>query len=231
MKKKDAQNIGILILIILILRLISYPFVWLYEQVGSTGIVATIILALISIAVFVNILRKRDEHNFNKLVIFALNNKMSPVEAKEINIRLSKSNFPRAALIRRLQIIRDSIDISLASKKRDTAESRFSLVMESYKEIVKEHSHLIKPETMNAITNVVYEAENTFHTNLYRNTAIAHLDKVKKLKTIKSKRKYIQLAKDTLNEGLANSKSDSNILNYFMIKVLEKEQDVENGIL
>ncbi len=46
-----------------------------------------------------------------------------------MNLKLAKSNFPGSALIRNLQIIRDSIEIALTSKKRDTAESRMNTLI------------------------------------------------------------------------------------------------------
>ena len=54
---------------------------------------------------------------------------------------------------------------------------------------------------------------------MYNNIALAHLEKADKLKTIKSKIKYLEQAKEILNEGLENSKSCKNVLNETLSRV------------
>jgi len=189
MKKSEAQAIGPLILI----GIAIYPFVWIHEKIGWSGIVYWNVRTT-----------RKDNEEFNKLVLYVLHNRLHPDEAKKLNYSLAKTNFPRSALIRRLQILRDSIEIALASKKRDTAESRMTEVRSSYEEIRQEHPHLVAPETLAEIDRVVGECEKEFSTVLYANIANAHIEKAEKLKTDKSKAKYAALAMEAIVEGLEN---------------------------
>jgi len=119
-----------------------------------------------------------------------------------MNLKLARSNFPRSALIRNLQIIRDSIEIALTSKKKDTAQSRMDTLLERYEEIRAEQSGLVSMEVMNEISSVIQDTKYQFHTMLYLNTATGYMDKIEKLKTNKSKEKYLDQAIEALQEGL-----------------------------
>lgn len=120
MKKKEAEGIGALILI----GIVAYPFVWLYEQIGGIGL-AVCAAALVGAWIWRHIYQsKGDQQAFDELALYALKNRIDPDEAKEINRKLGTTHFERAALIRNLQVLRDSIEISLSSRKKDTAESR-----------------------------------------------------------------------------------------------------------
>lgn len=208
MKKSEAKAIGPLI----VLGIILYPFIWLYENVGTSSLIIIGSISAIVIIFWKYYSSQKDKSDFNKLSLYVLHNRLSPNEARKIIKNISKSNNSRSALIRRLQILRDSIDISLTSKKRDTAESRMELVISSYNEILREHSHLITSSTLNEISDVISETETKFHTNLYKNMVEAHLEKADKLKTIKSKTKYANMAMDAILEGIENPKSDKSIL-------------------
>lgn len=217
MKKKEAEGIGALILI----GIVIYPFVWLYENIGWEGI-GFITVSLIVIWIFwLFQSSKKETEDFNKLVIYTLHNRLSPNEARKINTKLSKTNFSKAELIRNLQIFRDSVEIALSSKKRDIAESRMVLAEEKYLYIKNKQSNLVQSEIMAEITSVMEEVEEKFNTNIYNNIALAHLEKANKLKTIKSKNKYLEQAKEILNEGLNNSKSCKSVLIKTLAKVDE----------
>jgi len=225
MTKSQSQALGPLIVI----GIVAYPFVWLHEKLGWIGIS---ILGAILIAgiVYWNILASRqDEEDFNKLVLYVLHNRMNPNEARKLNNSLAKKNFPRSALIRRLQILRDSIEISLSSKKRDTAESRMAEVKSSYIEIEHEHAHLVTAETLAEITRVVSECEEEFNTNLYRNIANSHIERARKLKTVKSKTKYVALAMEAIVEGLGNPKSDKKSLEALKKEIEHCSQSFETS--
>jgi hypothetical protein len=208
MKKSEAQANGSLILI----GIVIYPFVWLHEKVGWGGMIGLGSLVLSGI-VYGNIrAARRNSEEFNRLVLYALHNRLQSDEAKRMNFSLAKTDFPRSALIRRLQVLRDSIEIALASKKRDTAESRMAEVRSSYEEIRKDHVRLIAPETLAEIDRVVGECEKEFSTIFYANIAGAHIDKAGKLKTDKSKAKYSALAMEVIIEGLENPDSEKSRL-------------------
>jgi len=218
MKKSEAEGIGILI----VLGIIVYPFIWLHEKIGWIGIGAVAVL-IISGGIYWHMLSaKKEKEEFNELVLYVLHNRIPPNEARKMNIQLAKSNFPRSALIRNLQILRDSIEIALSSKKRDTAISRMATVLERYDEITQEQAALVKPETMHEITKVVKETEKEFYTKLYQNVATAHLEKAEKLKTKKSKFKYLQMAKEALLEGLEDDRSRKDVLEQMLARVDKK---------
>lgn len=204
MNKKEAEGIGTLIVV----AIVVYPFIWLYEQIGGIGL-GVCAAALVGAWIWWHIHQSRaDQQAFDELALYAVNSRMHPDEAKAINQRLQKSNFRRAALIRNLQIVRDSIEISLSSKKRDTAESRAELVVERYQEIKREQASLVSEKVMAEIDRVVSGAQKDFHTKLYLNVANGYVEKARSLKTDKSKIKYLGLAEESLDEGIHVARGD-----------------------
>lgn len=224
MKKAETEVLGWLIIIALII----YPFVWLHGQIGGLGI-GVLVALLIGAGIYRHIRSERkDQEAFDKLVFYVLHNRIPPDEAKKINQNLSKSNFPRSALIRNLQIISDSIEIALTSKKRETAESRMDTVLELFEKINQEQSALITAETLEEIARVVQKAERNFYTKLFTNLALGHLEKVEKLKTQKSKAKYLQLAREVLREGLDLGRGHKIELKKTLAQVERAEQNLSN---
>ncbi len=198
MKKAEATLIGWLIVI----GVIVYPFVWLYEKIGGLGF-SLIVVIVIGLGIFYHIgNRRKEQKTFDDLVLYVLHNRLHPDEAKKMNLKLARSNFPRSALIRNLQIIRDSIEIALASKKRDTAEPRMNTLLERFEEIKKEQAGLVSAEVYNEIERIIEETRKEFQTKLFLNLATGHMEKAESLKTKKSKEKYLNLAIVALKEGL-----------------------------
>ena len=73
------------------------------------------------------------EQEFRALALSTIR-QATPLEAaRAINARLASEDPEKASFVRELQIIRDSIDIALSSKKRDIAESRMKSVVETWK--------------------------------------------------------------------------------------------------
>lgn len=225
MKKSETQVLGPLIVI----GIMIYPFVWLHEKTGWGGIIILGGIVLGGIVYWSVRSSRKDEKDFNQLVLYVLHNRMAPDEARKLNNSLSKTNFPRSALIRRLQILRDSIEIALSSKKQDTAESRMAEVNSSYAEIKSEHAALVTPETMAEIERVVFECKRLFSTNLYTNIASAHIEKAEKLKTAKSKVKYAALAMEAIRQGLENPQSEKRSLEKMRAKIEQYTQSLETG--
>ena len=137
---------------------------------------------------------------------------MAVEEAKNVYSTLIKSDMRKADLIRKLQIIKDSIDISLSSKKRDVAESRYEKMRELSVEIEQNYKSLMDDNVFEEVSAIIKNADNEFHTVLYKNIATGHLEKAEKLKTDKGKQKYWNLARDVLNEGMGSPKSDKSVL-------------------
>lgn len=180
--------------------------------IGWGGIILIGIIFLIGIIAWSVLSARQEEDEFNELVLYVLHNKLPPNEARKLNRDAEKISFSHFALIRRLQILRDSIEISLTSKKRKTAESRMALVKSSYEEIKCDYSRLVTHETMAEIDDAVSECFQKFNTNFYTNGAKAHLEKAEKLKTKKSKIKYASLAMETILEGFDNPDSEKGVL-------------------
>lgn len=221
MTKKEAEGIGALVVI----GAIVYPFVWLYEQVGAVGLVVCAV-GIVAIFVYWHIHNeKQDQKAFEELVLYTLHNRIPPDEARRINRKLAKENFPRSALIRNLQIIRDSIEISLSSKKRETAESRAQSVAELHQEILHEHASLVSEDVLADITAVCTEALSDFNTKLFLNIANGHIEKAGSLKTDKSKIKYLGLAAEALEEGISLGRGDSAALQSELANVKAKQAE------
>ena len=117
-----------------------------------------------------------------------------------------------AGLIRLLQIIRDSINLAITSKKQDTAESRMELALCELEGIKNSYSHLASNETLSFILQTVIDAENQFRTSLYINTSKGHMEHAAKLKTIKGQHRHLQLAYDIVKDGLQDPASDKDTL-------------------
>lgn len=204
MKKSEIEGL----IYLLAIAAIVYPFVLLYEAAGPTGLVLAGIVVVVGVVLWNNNAAKKDQKNLDELALYALHHRIEPAEARSINNQLSKADFARYSLIRNLQIMRDSIEISLSSKKRATAESRLQLLKERYQEILSEQSHLISKAVLEEIARVVEQTDKNFHTYLYINVAGGYIEKARKLKTEKSKQKYISLAIETLKEGIKSGRGD-----------------------
>ena len=151
MKKAEAKAIGSLVVI----GIIIYFFVGIHEQIGWVGI-GTIGAIVAGVFIFWNINKaKKEQKTFDDLVLYVLYNRLHPDEARKMNRRFAKLNFPKAALIRNLQIIRDSIEIALTSKKRDTAESRMKTLLERYEEEKNEQSGFVSKHVFDEINRVI----------------------------------------------------------------------------
>ncbi len=207
---------------LLVLAAIVYLFMFFYKTIGIFGIVGICGLVIAGF-IYLSYRKVQEQANFDKLALYVLQNRLVPEEAVRINKQLMKKNFPRATFIRNLQIIRDSIEIALSSKIRDTAESRMTLLNKCYQEILVKQTHLVSAPIFEEIQRTVQQAERDFHTRLYINVAYGYIEKVQKLKTAKSKLKNITQAIVTLNEGIATGLGDSHELKS-VLKLAQSEQ-------
>jgi len=220
MTKKEAKGLGIIVIIGLFIS----PFVWLYEQIGDLGL-GVCAAALIRILIYWFTYNKnKDQKKFDDLVLYVLLNSMQQDEAKKINDILLKNNLNRSALIRNIQIIRDSIEIFLSSKKRDTAESRAELVAKTHQEIKENQASLVSNNIMEKITDVCDDALYEFKTTLFINIANGHVEKASTLKTDKSKIKYLGFAIEVLEEGIRIGSGDISAFKEALIGVKEKQE-------
>jgi hypothetical protein len=223
MKKAEATLIGWLVA----MGIVVYPFVWLIEKIGLIGI-GFIGVIVIGFGILYNVSRRQKEQKrFDDLALYVLHNRLHPDDAKKMNLKLGRSNFPRSAMIRNLQIIRDSIEIALTSKKRDTAESRMNTLLERYEEIRKDQSGLASAEIYDEIDRVIKETKRDFHTKLFLNLATGHMEKAQNLKTKRSKEKYLDLAIEALKEGLQKGLAQEADLINALSKVEQAKTNLE----
>ena len=197
---------------LIIFAIIVIVFVWLYESLGPILFWSLVVLVVIAFVYLKISAAKKNQLEFQNLILNTINRRMAVEEARGLYGSLLKSDMRKADLIRKLQIIRDSIEISLSSKKRDVAESRNEKMRELFTEIEQKYRNLIKADVFEEVVNVIKNADSEFHTALYKNIATSHIEKAAKLKTENAKHKYWNLAREVLNEGIRNPKSDKSVL-------------------
>jgi uncharacterized membrane protein len=217
--KKDS---GTLLFVLLII--IASPFIFLYEFFGPVGFWVVLFFVGVALIYWRTTAKKKDAVNFKKLALDTINVRMHPDDMRDINSYLLKRNSQKASLIRKLQIIKDSLDIALSSKKRDIASERMALALKLSTEMKDLEVGLLDVSTSKTINRIISDAEKQFQTNLYLNVAQGHMDKVGKLKTEKARLKYKQQAKDIIIEGLNNPNSNKDCLKEFEIQNLSKQE-------
>ena len=201
-----------------------YTLMLIYEKFGSIG---TGFITFISVGLLIYYSFRKDKKTFDNLVLYVLHNRLHPDEAKKMNLQLARSNFSRSALIRNLQIIRDSIEIALTSKKRDTAESRMNTLLERFEEIQREQSSLVSAEVHDEIERVIQETRKEFQTKLFLNVATGHKEKAESSKTSKTKEKYFDLAIEVLKEGLEKGSGNEADLRTVLSQVEQAKSKLE----
>jgi len=164
------------------------------------------------------------EQEFRALALSTIR-QATPVEAaRAINARLASEDPPKAELIRDLQIIRDSIDIALASKKRDTAESHMELVVETWKTAEAECSGVVPQDVVQSVREIIADAQRRLQTCLYVNVARGYLDKAKTLKTAKGREGHLSQAREAILEGLGKPDSNKGELRELMLAIERMRQ-------
>lgn len=212
----------VILILGIVVAAIMFPFIWLYETVGA-AFFSLIMLCLIAGGIYLR--RVLLKHRYLELQVLALKTIRYPVvtaRAKAINMWLAGKYPGCVPLIRNLQIIRDSLDIALTSKKMDIAESRMKLALDRWQESQQEYGGLLAPETADLIASVIAETHNLYHTTLYLNMAGAHLEKAQNLKTEKGRAKHRDLAKVIIQDGLNDPLSDKAKLTEVLNQVNDK---------
>ncbi len=199
MKRK---NDGLLLFALLILGVIALGF----KRIGLVPI-AGLAVAVVGFSLFLRMTKRRKQQEAcGQLALFVLRNQLPWQEEKKLCAKLAKKNFQVAALLRNLQILRESIEIALTSKNRETAESRLNVARQAFERVRKEQARLVKPEVFSEILSAITRLEKEFPTKLCLNLAQGHLDRAEKVKTEKSRGKYIKLAREALTEGINSGK-------------------------
>lgn len=164
--------------------------------------------------------------DFKNIAFDCLYSRMPPEQCKQLNLQLLASGFHEwMMLIRQFQIIADSIDLALTSKNRDTAHSRADTVFASYQECLNQYADVLRHEDWLVVDNYIVDFNNAFATAWRINVAQGLCEKAFKLKTEKSRRKYIEQAAELIVEGLAAQDTDHQALTAFQseLSVLQKQ--------
>lgn len=222
-RKKISAGESILVLILLVLSC------HLYQALGTVPFLVFIALILSGGICWVNLQNSKKRRAFEQIVLETIKQRRPPEVARSINLYLSRRDFHKAELIRKLQIIRDSIDIALSSRKRDTAESRMTLLLALWREIEAKYSYLMSKEILKIAKEIVSEAQKQFQTALYINLARGYIEKADSLKTDKAKEKYRFLAREIILEGLSNPQSDKKELEA-LLQMGKAEKAITNGL-
>lgn len=154
---------------------------------------------------------------------FKLTFPLDPEKARKLHNKLIEiGDFKTLQAVRLVEIIFDSLYIVKTSKNIQTAKSRLDLALNNYAKL-----QLDFPNIALQIEEKYLEYKN-YGTNLmYINVAHDFVEKSKKVKTQKTKDKYIQKAVQILEDGLSNV-TDSKLL----LKEIEKiKNNVEIGDL
>jgi len=206
---------------LILLIIVSYSFFHLYQALGPIGFWILAAFALTGVIYWITKNQRKAHAAFQELALKTIKHRTNPDAARSIKSPRTKKDFPNYALIRNLQIIKDSIDIALMSKKRDVADSRMNLALKLWGEIEDKYFDLLSNENKKTIKEIVSEAHRRFQTDIYLNLARAHIEKVNSLRTDKAKERYRLLAREVISEGLANPQSDKKKLEDLLSQIFQ----------
>jgi hypothetical protein len=164
------------------------------------------------------------EQEFRALVLSTMRQAMPFEVARAINARLAIEDPQQAALIGELQVIRESIDIALSSKKRDIAESRMKLVAERWKTAEPDCSGVVSKDVVQSVSETVADAQRRFQTSLHANVARGYVDKAKALKTAKGREGHLLHAREVILEGLGMPDSNKGELREMLLAIERMRQ-------
>lgn len=159
----------------------------------------------------------RNTTDLQNIIVDTIENKIHPSNYKSISKSLMYTEF--GELARFVQIARDSIDICLTSRKADTAKSRYDLLNSTWDEVTSRW-HILDEVYRDRCKAVYDQTITEYHTISYINQAVAYIEKSKTLKTEKSKAKYIDLAKQVINDGINDPLSDKYRLDQTLKQIL-----------
>lgn len=225
MTKREAKAVSQLIVIGIVL----YPFFWFYQQVGANGFISALVLLICAFIAWKIIKRNRRQKAFDEVALYVLHNRLAQDEVKSIFMAALRWGEGRQEVIRNLKVLRESVDLSLKSEKRDTAETRMETVEECYEALLNKCPRFVSPAVMQEIAQVVEETRERFKTMLFVNVAHGYIKKAASLKTTKSRLKYLGLAQKVIEEGLEQDADNTN-LHQALIYVYQMSESLSEPI-
>lgn len=195
MKKSETRLLGILIVV----GLVIYLLLWLYQKVGLIGYLA-IALSMLTIWFYGDYSRRiRFTNQFERDALYTLNHRVIPDIASKMNAKYMRISPRHSELLRCMQIFNDSVHIALNSKKMETAVSRMESVRQMYQNM-KSYRGIQTKRVVDEIETIYSTTVNSFPEVLCLNVANGYLDKSEALKTAKGKHKYLLVALEVLND-------------------------------
>jgi len=206
-----SRNNSTSLLWLVLFGAIAYPFVWLFQQIGAYGFTA--LVALIGTGLILWAKKRGDagRQNFEQLVRYVFDNRLSPEDARQINARFARAG-EKAQLVRNLQILRDLIDIFSTSRKPDTAESRFELALEKYHADRRLLPKFVSTDTIMHVEKSFTRSAYEFQTTKFTNPAADLIAKSQTVKTRAARTKRLEAARTILAQGLAAQESDKFVI-------------------
>lgn len=141
-----------------------------------------------------------------------------PREAQAFYLEMMRIDERLSMRLRDQQILRESLEIALASKNSKTSESRMSLAEDLWKEICSKYR--IPPNELQAMSQYVDSARKEFATVRYLNEAQGLIEHASRLKTEGGRQKRLIRAEQIIQRGLQDYAADKSRLN----KVLQDLQ-------
>lgn len=172
-------------------------------------------LVVIPLWLQVHTAKKRKEQRdklLNQAVLYFLHNRFHPEDSQSLSYQsmlVPGSGADR--LVRNIQIIRDSIDIILTSKNKDTIESRVEAINQCGK-VVAQFAYIVSPDVRAEIQRVVDTSSALIKSQAYVNIANGHIQKSLTMKTQKARSKYALQALEVIEDGLSKPESDQDAL-------------------
>lgn len=201
---------------VIVLALFLSPLAWIYEHTGGIGLLLALCLGVAAILAWggrINQKKAEEEERmanerkeqYNKLVLHILHTPIQPQDAQKLYRSMAKASPVLASLLRDVQILRESMQIALASKKMDIAVSRRDLARETHQRIQGEGAALLTDETMEEISQALARFERALVPAYCANVANEFITKAEKLKTLKAKQKYAARAQLVIAKGLPHA--------------------------
>lgn len=121
---------------------------------------------------------------------------------------ISRSNPGAAALIRIIQIVHESLVIASSSKNKETAEGRMALAESKFQEAMIDYRVLTTQATKDGLQRAFDQEKAIYHKAKYPNVAKGYMAKITPSSTKKTRDKYVALARDEIEQGLADPLAD-----------------------
>jgi len=122
--------------------------------------------------------------------------------------RIAILRFGSGDVMRRLQIIHESLELAGQSRNKEVAESRMALAEQMLHEVLVDYRALTTDATKRGIQEYFDREKAHFHQAKYINVAKGYLERIKPRSPKTSREKYLALAREELALGLDDPLAD-----------------------